>query len=167
VLSREATHINLVFLHQLWIISQIYFGQIIHCTKASYIRLGFQDSIVKLNPVLLRQCTDVVMRTCSYSVESKWPSPYTNAGVSGNEGSNTIWYVVDLPDSYVVYPSLTWPDWPVQRYQYKDIYISLFSIIPRVLAIFYLLNYQYFVFYHYNLSQCYIILLKHYHISTS
>ena len=36
---------NWVFLHQLWIISQIYFGQIIHCTKASYVRLGFQDSM--------------------------------------------------------------------------------------------------------------------------
>jgi hypothetical protein len=45
--------------------------------------------------------TEVVMRTFSYSVESKWMSPYTNAGVSGNEGSNTIWCVVDLPDSYV------------------------------------------------------------------
>ena len=43
------------------------------------------------------------MRTFSYSVESKWMSPYTNAGVSGNEGSNTIWCVVDLPDPYVVY----------------------------------------------------------------
>jgi len=46
------------------------------------------------------------MRTFSYSVESKWLRPYTNAGVSGNAGSNTIWCVVDLPDSYVVYPGL-------------------------------------------------------------
>ena len=129
-------------LHQLCSTRQIYFGQAIHCTQASYVRLGFQNSIVKLNPVLLRQFTEVVMRTFSYSVESNWMSPYTNAGVSGNEGSNTMWYVVDLPDSYVVYPSLTWPDWPVQRYQYKDIYISLFSIIPPLQTIFYLLNYQ-------------------------
>ena len=94
-------------LHQLCITRHIYFGQAIHCTKASYVRLGFQDSIVKLDPVLIKQFTEVVMRTFSYSVESKWMSPYTNAGVSGNEGSNTIWCVVDLPDSYVVYPSLT------------------------------------------------------------
>jgi hypothetical protein len=47
-------------------------------------------------PVLIKQFTEVVMRTFSYSVESKWMSPYTNAGVSGNEGSNTIWCVVDL-----------------------------------------------------------------------
>jgi hypothetical protein len=52
---------------------------------------------------------------------------YAKAGASGNEGSNTIWYVVDLPDSYVVYSSLIWPDWPVQWYQYKHIYISLLS----------------------------------------
>ena len=94
-------------LHQLCIASQNYFRQAIQCTQASYVRLGFQNSIVKLNPVLLRQFTEVVMHAFSYSVESKWMSPYTNAGVSGNEGSNTIWYVVDLPDSYVLYPSLT------------------------------------------------------------
>ena len=105
------------------------------------------------------------MRTFSYSVESKWPSPNTNAGVSGNAGWNAIWCVVDLPDSYVVYPSLVWPDWPVQQYQHKNIYLSLFIIISQLQVIFYLLNYQYFAFYHYKLSQCCILPLKHYHIA--
>ena len=46
------------------------------------------------------------MRTFLHSVESKWLSPYTTDGVSGNAGWNTIWCVVDLLDPYVVYPSL-------------------------------------------------------------
>ena len=83
-----------------------YFGQAFHYTQESWIRVGFQDSIVKLNPVLPRQFTYVVMRTFSYSVESKWLSPYTNSGVSENACWNTIWCVVDLPDSYVIYPRL-------------------------------------------------------------
>ena len=97
---------NLVLLYQLCITGQNYFGQPIHCTQASQVRVGFQDSIVKLNPVLLRQFIAVVIRIFSHLVESKWLSPYTNAGVSGNAGSKTIWCVVDLPDSYVIYPSL-------------------------------------------------------------
>ena len=103
-------------------------------------------------------------RIFSHSIESKWLSPYTNAGVSGNAGSNTIWCVVDLPDSYVILLSLAWPNWPVQRYQNKDKYLSLFSIILPLQVIFYRLNYQCFVFCHYKSSQCCIIPLKHYHI---
>ena len=90
---------------------------------------------------------------------------YAKAGASGNEGSNTIWYVVDLPDSYVVYSSLIWPDWPVQWYQYKHIYISLLSIIASLQIIFCSLNYQCFAFCHYKVSHCCKIPLKHYHIS--
>lgn len=106
-----------------------------------------------------------MIRILSHLVESKWLSPYTNAGVSGNAGSKTIWCVVDLPDSYVILPSLAWPDWPVQRYQYKDKYFSLFSIILPLQVIFYRLNYPCFVFCHYKSSKCCIIPLKHYHIS--
>jgi hypothetical protein len=49
-----------VLLHQLCITGQNYFGQAIHCTQVSQVRVGFQDSIVKLNPLLLRQFIAVV-----------------------------------------------------------------------------------------------------------
>jgi hypothetical protein len=62
-----------------------------------YIDIVEQVNLVKLNWDIPRTSLVNLLHTILY---------YTNAGVSGNAGSNTIWCVADLPDSYVVYPSL-------------------------------------------------------------